>query len=236
MKLDDAELDELAAFLARRFDLRLEPLSAPGGAAVEQAWRAELAALQDRGMLAALLARACRRHPDDVNLRAVVELLQEPERVANGLLGLLLMGGAAVGLAAGLVMGAALLWRVGSSATPEVVAPVTWMAILDGGPVRRPVRTTIGVGGERCGGEQGRVVGYWYAGERAPEGTLVVMDRMVNVRAAYPSRANGWNTREPVRCVLRPGDRLLLSLPPVAVDGGGYWVPLVAGAVLGAEA
>lgn len=83
----------------------------------------------------------------------------------------------------------------------------------------------------RCGGPEGRLVGYWYAGFpfEGQQGGDYVLQHSKNVRADYPRKGNGWNAREPVTCVLKQGDRVTLSGEPILVDGGKYWVPLYSG-------
>lgn len=83
----------------------------------------------------------------------------------------------------------------------------------------------------RCTAGPGELVGYWYAGRSAPAraGQRLVLDRSVNVRSDYPDAHNSYDARTPIRCVLRPGDVLVLSKAPVEVPGGAYWVPLVTG-------
>ncbi len=48
----------------------------------------------------------------------------------------------------------------------------------------------------------------------------------VNVRSKYPSRANGFNKRAPVRCILKRGDKVRLTAEPILVPGNHYWVPI----------
>lgn len=232
MQIDATELEELASFFARRFDLHLRPLGpevGPLGQRVD-AWRAQLEAAQEAGTLSALLVRASRRYPDDVNLAEVVRLVAEPSAGADRLAGLLLFGtGLAAAFLGTVFLGAAgvgyALVGLESVTPPEAVVVV---ALDDGHPLVPQRRERAAVGG-RCSAPDGGVVGYWYAGVTPPEGNTVVMERMVNVRTAYPHRDNGWNARASIACVLRPGDRLELSQEPVHVDGDRYWVPLVSG-------
>ncbi|MCK6503284.1 effector-associated domain EAD1-containing protein [Myxococcota bacterium] len=91
-----------------------------------------------------------------------------------------------------------------------------------------------GAGAGRCTGTPGQVVGYWYAGSTAPgrAGQTITMRSGANVRADYPDVHNGYNARAPMTCALKAGDRLTLSRDPIAVPGGAFWVPVVAGDLL----
>jgi len=83
----------------------------------------------------------------------------------------------------------------------------------------------------RCGGERGALVGYFYAGEGigALVGEAYQMRGDVNVRQDYPHRENAWSFREPIVCVLKKGDTVVLTKSAFDVDGGKVWVPLYAG-------
>jgi hypothetical protein len=80
----------------------------------------------------------------------------------------------------------------------------------------------------RCTLKEGGIVGYWYAGTTAPgdAGGIISVANSVNVRADYPDTHNGFDSRAPVRCTLKEGDRLRLTDAPIAVPGAAYWVPL----------
>lgn len=236
MRLSDPELHDLAAFFARRFDLRLRTLETPAPPGLEAAWQDQIRARMEAGTLTALLAQARHRYPDDTNLRDVVELLHEPDRSANRVVALLLGG---VATAAALFVGTVLVGAVGVSLAlraPVVEAPARTaaLAVVETGAPVSPERAIARPVEGRCAGMAGEVVGYWYAGEQAP-GAMATLERMVNVRADYPSRDNGWDARAHIRCVLHPGDRVRVSEAPVRVDGGRYWVPLVAGDLLAGD-
>jgi hypothetical protein len=85
----------------------------------------------------------------------------------------------------------------------------------------------------RCVGRRGETVGYAYAGERSPgrRGDVWLVRQGVYVRADHPRRDNGWSARARVVCTLPVGSRVALERPPIAVDGGSYWVPVVAGSI-----
>jgi hypothetical protein len=108
--------------------------------------------------------------------------------------------------------------RATTAAPPPVAAPTTTVADRTG----------------RCAGQPGQVVGYWYAGSTAPgqAGQTITMRQGANVRADYPDVHNGYNARAPMTCALKAGDRLTLSRDPIAVPGGAFWVPVVAGDLL----
>ena len=83
----------------------------------------------------------------------------------------------------------------------------------------------------RCGGERGTLVGYFYAGDgiNAVVGEPYEMLGDVNVRKDYPHKGNGWSFREPIVCVLKKGDTVVLTKAPFGVDGDKVWSPLYAG-------
>lgn len=110
---------------------------------------------------------------------------------------------------------------VGPVALAPVVAPglpasrvATRVPRVEDGPPEGPL-------------EQG-CSGWFYAGTEDPGevGSTVAIPHRVNVRAAHPSRENGWDRRARVRCVLEPGQVVRLSGSPVALPGGHYWAPL----------
>lgn len=83
----------------------------------------------------------------------------------------------------------------------------------------------------RCTTEEGGLIGYWYAGDLLPgdAGETITMTSGVYVRADYPDEHNDFDSHSAVRCALRAGDRVRLSMPPMRVPGDRYWVPLVHG-------
>ncbi len=87
----------------------------------------------------------------------------------------------------------------------------------------------------RCTLEEGGLIGYWYAGVETPggDGDTITMAKSVFVRSDYPDRHNGFDARSPSRCVLKEGDRVRLSAPPILVPGERYWVPISSGDLVG---
>ena len=77
----------------------------------------------------------------------------------------------------------------------------------------------------------GQFVGYWYAGKEHPGsvGEVIDIGVSVNVRQDHPSSQNGYNTKAPVRCILRRGDKVKLTGAAIEVSRGHYWVPLYHG-------
>lgn len=77
----------------------------------------------------------------------------------------------------------------------------------------------------------GQFIGYWYAGTEMPgaQGDLVDVGISVNVRKDYPNGKNGFNKQAPVRCILRRGDKVMLTAAAIEVARGHYWVPLYHG-------
>jgi hypothetical protein len=239
MALDPAELDELADFFARRFDHQLQPAD-PARPVPTASWRERLEEAQASGRLSVLVHRARSRRPDDANLAAVARLIAEPNRRGDQAIGLLLLGAgvaaAALALATvGGLAGVAAVHHAGVAREPVAATLRPAVPVLDAGRLASVERTVSTWEAGRCGGEPGEVVGYWYAGTTAPPGDTVVLDRMVNVRAAYPAASNGWDSRSRITCVLRPGDRVRLDRAPVHVDGDRYWIPLVAGGLVAAS-
>ncbi len=78
-----------------------------------------------------------------------------------------------------------------------------------------------------CASLGGPIVGYWYAGARAPgaQGDVITLDRDARVRADYPRAENGHNARAAERCVLSRGMRVRLNHAPIDASTGHYWVP-----------
>lgn len=117
-----------------------------------------------------------------------------------------------------------------AKAAPAKVAAVAKVEApaVSGGPFPKvaPAATPAG----RCKTKEGGFVGYWYAGEANPGrvGQIVTMDRSANVRETYPHKDNGYDFSSSLRCSLVPGDKVRISGAPIAVDGGSYWVPLLA--------
>ena len=79
-----------------------------------------------------------------------------------------------------------------------------------------------------CRGQEGELVGYWYAGSASPgkKGDIITIPRDLNVRADYPDSHNNYDRRTPIRCTLGVGKKLELTADPIAVPGDAYWVPL----------
>jgi len=79
-----------------------------------------------------------------------------------------------------------------------------------------------------CRGQEGELVGYWYAGSASPgkKGDIITVPRDLNVRADYPDAHNNYDRRTPIRCTLGVGKKLELTADPIAVPGDAYWVPL----------
>ena len=111
--------------------------------------------------------------------------------------------------------------------TVETLAPTPVMVTT------RPANHT-----GRCTIADDGVVGYWYAGEKAPgnAGELVTVDHSVNVRADYPDHHNAYDARASVRCQLAAGDQIRLTAEPILVPGDRYWVPLYNGDLVRSDA
>ncbi len=95
-------------------------------------------------------------------------------------------------------------------APPQVAAPAA------------PERTL------RCEGPAAEILGYWYAGEDSPGGVgaSYTVDGGLNLRATYPSPANGFSPRGELVCTLGHGWVLRIGAEPIFVRGGAWWVPL----------
>jgi hypothetical protein len=79
-----------------------------------------------------------------------------------------------------------------------------------------------------CNGERGEILGYWYAGVESP-GAEYRLPTDARVRADYPRRANGHETRAREQCVLPRGTTVRPQNPPIHGDGDRWWVPFTAG-------
>lgn len=238
MDLTDRDLAELARFLGRRLDVRLDetppPASEREAADRAAAWSTALHEARTAGTLSALMLRIARRHPNDANLVAAASLVTDPGHGSDGPLVLALLG-AAVGSAA--IAAAALLavgWMVvhGVDLSGEHT-DVPVLAAIGPGAVDAPVRIERPVPTGRCTRPDGGQVGWWDAGRTFPgeAGQIVRIDGKHNVRDEYPHRGNRWATGTRIRCLLQPGDAVRLG-EPVEVDGGRWWVPLTTGDLL----
>ena len=198
MNWSEEELVELATFLSRRMDTRLErrdPTDLPPPGDPVGDWVAELKAANAAGRLPKLATRVRAVDPSDTNLQEVCGLLAQrdpaPLRkvVAGSLvfaLTLVAIGGAAAG------------WMGNEAATPSVVLqPQSLTAVapeptrfdeptpvaevlpeptpaLAAEPVEAPPTpveaATVAVAPPvpGCEAPKGELIGYWYAGEDAP--------------------------------------------------------------------
>ena len=81
----------------------------------------------------------------------------------------------------------------------------------------------------RCSLEgSGDLIGYWYAGSKAPqiENGWTTIPHGVNVRIDFPEDHNAYNAKAPISCVLFPNMRVPVQDEPILVAGSKYWVPL----------
>lgn len=81
------------------------------------------------------------------------------------------------------------------------------------------------------GSPAGEVVGYWYFGTANPgkQGDTLTLDRDARVRADYPRRDNHHNAGAPERCVLTRGSRFTMTVAPIEVSAGHWWIPVEGG-------
>lgn len=118
---------------------------------------------------------------------------------------------------------------------PGAPPPVSFEDQLRGVPeVAVPAPAPSGPAGEPdgpCPGTRDAVVGYAWAGEASPgdKGDFWELDRHVNVRADFPKAENKWNSRAKTVCVIPPGAAIELVEGVMAIRGGAFWVPVVAG-------
>ena len=249
MQLDASEIHDLAAFCARRFPSGLQraQLAARAGLALETTdqgdaegdWARLLELAQGRGALDRLAGALADAAPNDENLRAATTLLR-PVRARRT--GRLLAAGGLVGGLGGVVVLAVLAWpaqvvvppaRASVVATPPIVEPEP-VAEVAPPPVPAPEAAPAPTPPARkggCKGEVGQVVGYWYAGTRAPGavGETITLPRDARVRADYPRAENGNDPRTPERCALKRGASVTLSHAPIDASNGHYWVPYAVG-------
>lgn len=282
MEWTDQELDELAAFFAKRLTTSLSPLDPtdpppPGNPATP--WRTKLGQARDRGRLPSLAREIAAAMPDDANLQQACSLLQGPGGRNSGQLAGWAMALSAVLVLSGITGAAGLVWlsqgapvapleassaavavrveaeptpipdpdqgRIGSDEAPEPAVQVEVLSARavepegeDAAP-EPPAQAPRAVGSsgqrptERCAGEDGQVVGYWYAGSKKPgrTGSRITLDKTVNVRADYPDVHNNFEKKAAVQCVLMAGDKVKLRQSAIEVPGNAWWVPLVAGSV-----
>ncbi|MAY81313.1 MAG: hypothetical protein CL930_11090 [Deltaproteobacteria bacterium] len=82
--------------------------------------------------------------------------------------------------------------------------------------------------------EPGDFVGYYYAGKDLPgrQGETIEIKMGVNVRSEYPGNHNNFNKRGIVRCILKRGDMVKLTDPPILVPGDRFWIPLYHGDIV----
>lgn len=241
MDLDPAELEELAEFFARRLDPALERTPPPASPREEQrraaAWLLVLEDAADDNKLTGLFARIRHRHRDDPALQEALDLLLEPKVGADAVVGGLFLLAMAAGfmlITTGIATGGALAWmssRDVAHVQPHATVGQVMISTVETGPMQVPHRTERALPTGRCTDPQGGIVGYWYAGRQSPGqvGDTVHLARSINVRNAFPSADNGWNSGGRIRCVLRPGDQVRLSDQPIEVSGGAWWVPLHTG-------
>lgn len=240
MDLTDRDLADLAQFLGRRLDVRLDetppPATAREAAERAAAWSDALHEARSAGTLSALMLRIARRHPNDANLVAAASLVTDPGHGSDGPLVLALVGAAAgsATLAAAALLAVGWLVSRGvdlSGSTAAELPPA--LAAVGPGVVEAPVRIERPVPSGRCTRPDGERVGWWDAGRTYPgdAGQIVTIDGKHNVRDEYPHRGNRWATGTRIHCLLQPGDAVRLG-EPVRVDGGRWWVPLVTGDLL----
>jgi len=220
-------------------------------------WRTLVGEAVEVGRVPALLRAASGLGRGDAQLAALADGAELGTlTLPTHLRPLLLAGGAlfAVVGAAALALGGA--WYAASgSPSPErspigdtpVVAAVASAPALDIAPEpaasAAPPATVpavagtdrvVGAGLAACGGTKGQVVGYIYYNQRAPvapdEAWTTFRD--LAIRDDYPRRENGWKyDRAAVVCTIYAGTvvRLDPKHPAMEVEGGAWWVPVVAG-------
>lgn len=247
MDLNQADLEELAAFFGRRLDPRLARTPPPADAREEKrrsaAWLLVLEEAADQNRLSGLFARIRQKHPNDEQLQTALALLLEPGRRGDNLVGAVLLAAMAAGflfITTAATGGGALLWY--SLQLEETIAAhralgQVMVTTVDTGDDLRASRREHAAPTGRCTVPDGGLVGYWYAGEARPgqRGELAHLSGAVNVRVDYPGAHNGYANGARIRCVLRAGDRVTLSAEPIQVPGrhqSSWWVPLMSGDLL----
>lgn len=255
MELDARELHDLAGFFGRRFpESSARSLAEAAGVSLPASagWTTLVTEAARNKRLPQLVAAAKRARPEDPAMDALGEIVGRSRVLSQA---------SVAALAVAAVLGLAVLaWPSGdqtlatpapaepvelASAVPEAPAPVELLTATvapeprpEAAPVLAPERSApdpaarAAVSGP-CGGEEGSVVGYFYAGGAAPgaPGELITLRQGARVRADYPGVHNRHNAAAAVRCVLPPGSTLRLDAAPIRVPGEAVWVPLVAGSV-----
>lgn len=241
MDLNQADIEELAAFFGRRLDPALARTPPPADAREERrrtaAWMLVLEEAADQGRLSALFARIRNKHPADAQLQRALELLLEPGSHGSSAIGAVLLAAAAAGfvLVAGAVTtGGVAAWyglQPDAAVARAVQLGQVEIATVQTGPETLPTRAEHAPITGRCTRPDGGRVGYWYAGRQSPgmRGDQVTLTGAVNVRVDYPDAHNRFHTGAHIECVLQKGDIVELSSDPIPVPGGAWWVPLSTG-------
>jgi len=124
------------------------------------------------------------------------------------------------------------------AAPPAVAAPAAEAApAREAAPVREaaPARAAPAAASRLpvgcTGAPAGEVVGYWYFGTASPgaQGSTITLSRDARVRADYPRRENHHDASAPERCVLTRGSRFTMTLAPMEVSRGHWWIPVEGG-------
>ncbi len=94
------------------------------------------------------------------------------------------------------------------------------------------------MGPGRCSSPEGQVVGYAFYDMKKPARRMTEwkLSRDLNVRSEYPSKKNGWDVQgTEVVCVLLEGSTIEIhpSAPPMRIEGGAWWIPVIGGAARG---
>ncbi len=79
-------------------------------------------------------------------------------------------------------------------------------------------------------GEQ--LYGYWWGGDNllVKKGNTIIIGEWSHVREEYPAKQNRFNSKSTSKCVLRPGEKVVLKEDPVMVNGHA-WIAIYADAI-----
>lgn len=104
---------------------------------------------------------------------------------------------------------------------PEQPGSKKYLVIKD--PTEEAGNTNTG-----CGGKQGTVIGYAYAGTGQPtvHGGVWAVASTATVRVAYPTPDNGFNAEAKVICTV-PGGSSVPAGDAIPLDDGTWWVPIM---------
>jgi len=219
MDLNDADLRDLAAFLARRMTTEfapIDPMDAPlPGVDRGEAWRMVLTEARDGGWLPSLVSRVASAAPDDPVLQETCRLLHGPRANWPARLGGVLMVGAAMAMMAlvvgGMGLTGALLALEAREGAPVASSDAVSLASDDALPVAIDVSVDDAAGGLPGAGDD-RLSAVAPTPAPAPDGGALVAGMTSRVEdgppeeSAEPGVGSLSSRRRHLKCHGRPGE------------------------------